>query len=519
MTLKERDMFSRVKSFVLNGLDCREIEIEADKAGGMHNFTLVGLPDAAVRESKERVGSAIKNSGFKPPYHFGRITVSLAPSYLKKTGCGLDLAIAISILEATQQISSLKEKSIYLGELSLDGYLRETQGVLPITIAAKEAGYDKIFVPVANAREANLIKGITVISLRSLKDYFTYLKGESQYLKNNFFKSIPKISKKKQEFFKVDFADIKGQEKAKRALLVIAAGGHNLLFTGSPGTGKTFLARAIPSILPRLSLEEQLEVTKIYSIAGLLPKEEPLIATKPFRSPHHTASDVALVGGGSKINPGEITLAHRGVLFLDEILEFSRKALDSLRQPLEDGIINISRASGSVVFPAKFILVGAMNPCPCGYLNDPDRACTCSASAIAKYKQRLSGPIIDRIDIFIEIRRVKYQKLKSNRKERASKSIRKIVEAARKIQLERFEKDKIFTNSEMGSKEVEKYCILDNQSRSFLKKAVETYYLSTRSYYRILKVARTIADLENEEKIKREHIAEAVQYQMKNLQD
>jgi magnesium chelatase family protein len=521
-------MFSKIKSFVLTGLDCREVEIEADKAGGMHNFTLVGLGDTAVKESKERVSSAIKNSGFKPPYHFGRITVCLAPSSLKKSGSGLDLPIAISILEATEQLPGLKEKAVYVGELSLNGNLRKTNGILPVVIEAAEKGYKKIFVPAKNYKEASLIQGIEIIPLRGLNDYVEYFEENSEF-KDYLKKQKKKILKLKNKKAKVNLlppdqpliTDVKGQEKAKRALLIIAAGNHNLLFNGPPGTGKTFLARALASILPPLNQKEQLEATKIYSVAGLLPEDKPLIQARPFRSPHHTASSAALVGGGSKIKPGEITLAHRGVLFLDEILEFPQKTLDSLRQPLEDGLINISRASGTVGFPCNFILVGAMNPCPCGYLGDEKKKCTCTPFAVSRYRQRLSGPIIDRIDLFVEVLRVKYKKLTKTEdqatEQKELNQMRELVKKTREIQGERFQKESILTNSEMSLKEIERYCVLDKESSEFFKKAVEAYQLSTRSYFRVLKVARTIADLSTQKNIQKPHVAEALQFQLREV--
>ncbi|MBD3244476.1 MAG: YifB family Mg chelatase-like AAA ATPase [Candidatus Moranbacteria bacterium] len=500
-------MFCKTKSFVLAGLECCQVEIEADRSGGLHTFTIVGLPDAAVRESKERVTSALKNSGFNPPYHYGRITVSLAPSNIRKSGCGLDLAIAVSILQSTEQITVLKEKAIYIGELSLDGTLRETTGILPIVIAALQAGYKQIFVPKINFKEASLIKGIKVIPLKSLNDYVRYLKGCLKI-------KIPKNTNQHRPNVKYspDLSDIKGQEKAKRALEIIASGGHNLLFSGPPGTGKTFLAKALPSILPPLSFKEKLEITKIYSIAGILPQDQPLINLRPFRSPHHSASSAALVGGGSKISPGEITLAHRGVLFLDEILEFPQKTLENLRQPLEDNKICISRASGSVEFPANFILIAAMNPCPCGYFGDFSKECTCSKPALLRYRQRMSGPIIDRIDLFLEINRIKFKKLKQVNDQKQTEIIRKKIKKTREIQNQRFKDKKIFSNSEMDIKDIEKYANLGQQSQSFIKKAVESLNLSTRSYFRVLKVARTIADLENSQNIKKDHIAEALQF-------
>ena len=507
-------MFARVNSYVLNGIGCDEVEIESDQSGGLHNFILVGLPDVSVREAKERVGAAIKNSGLKPPHHFGRITVCLAPSDLRKTGSGLDLPIAISILEATGQIPTKVNDAVYIGALSLDGKLRKTSGILPMVIAAKEKGYKHIFIPRDNLYEARLVQGIRIIPLISISDYarrvkgggFTPVRGRGNQ------KGVPD-----EICYDVDISDIKGQEKAKRALLIIAAGAHNMLMYGPPGSGKTMLARSLPSILPRLSPEEALEVTKIYSVAGLLPDDVRLMRVRPFRSPHHTASGIALIGGGTKIHPGEITLAHRGVLFLDELLEHSRRTLDNLRQPVEEGFVTISRSSGTVTYPSRFIFIGATNPCPCGYAHDPEKECRCTQAALMQYRQKLSGPIIDRIDVFVEVQRIKYEKLCSLGKKGDSHKLREQVQNARNMQIDRFSGSPLLTNADMRLTDIQKFCQLKEKENSFLKKAVKLYHLSVRAYCRILKIARTIADLEGEKQISQTHIAEAIQYRITDM--
>ncbi|OGZ17638.1 MAG: magnesium chelatase [Candidatus Nealsonbacteria bacterium RBG_13_36_15] len=502
-------MPSKVFSAAIVGLDAQIVEVETDTSYGLRSFNIVGLGDKAIEESKERVGAAIKSTKLSSPHQQPiRILVNLAPADLKKEGSLYDLPIALGFLLASKQVKFNSENKIFLGELSLDGKLRPVKGTLSIALKAKEKGWEEIILPKDNASEAALAGGIKVIGLENLKEVIDYLEGK---------KEVFPFKVKIEEFlgatdYPIDLAWIKGQEYAKRALEITAAGTHNLFMTGPPGAGKTLLAKAIPSILPFLSFQEALEVTKIYSIAGLLPQEKPLINLPPFRAPHHASSEVALIGGGNPPKPGEITLSHRGILFLDEFPEFHRDVLESLRQPIEEGKITILRARHSLTLPANFILVGASNPCPCGYLNDPEKRCQCQTSQIQKYRRKLSGPLIDRIDLFIEVPQLKYEKLVKEGEEGESSKIRERVEKARTLQKSRFKKEGILTNSELGIHQIKKYCKVDGKSANLLRRAVDSGQLSARGYHRVLKVARTIADLAGSENILTDHTAEALMY-------
>ncbi|MBQ7330893.1 MAG: YifB family Mg chelatase-like AAA ATPase [Oscillospiraceae bacterium] len=502
-------MICSVRSLGISGIRGSSVIAECYISNGLPGFDIVGLPDVAVKEARERVRAAAKNSGLSFPT--SRITVNLAPANLKKAGTHYDLPILLSIMAASGSVRRPKSTSAFVGEVSLDGQLRPVPGVLPMALAAKKEGIEALFVPAENAAEATLARGPAVYGIRHVKDLVAALNGEIQLTEEKPW--IPEAA----ESVELDFKDVLGQENVKRALEVAAAGSHNVLLIGPPGSGKSMLSKRLPSILPQMSWEESLEVSQIYSVMGLLNAKKPMMTARPFRSPHHTISNAGLSGGGTNPKPGEISMAHKGVLFLDELPEFRKDTLDMMRQPLEDGQLTISRVSASVTYPAEFMLVCAMNPCKCGWYGDPSGRCKCSEQAVQNYRGRISGPLLDRIDIVVEVPAVHFEELRLRAEAEPSREIKKRVDAARQRQHSRFQNDGNMCNARMGPDEMRKFCNLDEESSALMKQAFDAMGLTARSYDRILKVARTIADLDGSEEIRPQHIAEAIQYRAVNL--